>query len=228
MLILDIGHTNIKILHNSKKTIKRFNVEDNVSFYKYLSKFSKTEKIIIGSVNQKYNKELKLFLTKNKYNFYFLTWKDFINKVRLNKKIDIREIGIDILSRVFYIDDTDYILVSNGTACVITYVSQQLDGVIIGNNILYDLKNLKEKTQLKNNYSFFDGLGTNTNDSINGFISNFFLIPILKLVDDTKVCKIYLDNCDKQIFSKVQKVQINSMNDMTILGYKKLLKFINI
>ena len=221
MYIIDIGHTNIKILNNQK--IITISLDDLKKFKKFLLK-QKKQIFFIGSVNLGLNKFLFSFLDQHKFKYRFLSNSDFESEVKIDKTINFNEIGLDILSSVYYLNDKNYLLVNNGTAMVIIKYSNKLDSVIIGPNISFGFEQLKNKTSLVNKYSYYPYLGNDTNKSLNGFISLFLVNPIIEILKDHKINKLYLNQLDKGYFKTFKKLKVIEKDNLTILGYMKLIQ----
>lgn len=226
MIILDVGHTYIKLMNtNDTNNICRFLLKDISKFYDYIRTSDNVDEIVIGSVNKQLDVELQQFFKTNNYvNVRFLSYLDFKDNIQINSNIKWEEIGIDILASIYYLDDLNYILVNNGTAMVVSYVSDKLEGVMIGCNLTYSFDQMKNITLLENKFMLSYDFAQNTNDSLNSFVTNFIVEPIRKLIDKKQVNKLYLNNIDMKLFLDIDGIQIFAENDLTIKGYLKLLK----
>lgn len=222
MIILDIGHTNIKTFDSKSNIITSYPIKDIALFFNYL-KSKKDNTFYIGSVNfdvcSKIVKQLKL----EKISYFIINHDWFKDKILIDNTINLYEVGLDILSIIYYINDHNYIFLNSGTALVWIKYSDKLDGVMISNNIFYHTEKLLEVTSLKYNYTNSKTFGKNTDDAFSSYLNLFFAIPLNQLILDNNIQKIYCNNVDKKYLKNIKVKNILYTQDATLKGYAKLI-----
>ncbi len=222
MLVLDIGHNCIKAFHEKKNKIYVFPLNNEVIFLKWLLQFC-NEDVFIGSVNLAFNHKIKAFFKQHKIKYYFFKKTDFLKYIKLNQKIQTNEIGLDILSMIYLINDQNYILINHGTAMTITLYNNQINGVIIGINYFDNLANLLQTTKLSFKYNKSStNFANNTNNSFSSYINLFFIEPLQRLIKNNKIKKIYIHQIDKKYIKEIKGIDYISLIQPTLKGYVKL------
>lgn len=226
MIVLDVGHTLIKVFNDNK--IFSIKIEEINELYDLL-KENQNRKIYIGSVNKKVLNDIETKLIDFGLDYKLICNKNFVGLVPICKNIDINEIGLDILSSIYYIEDSNYILINSGTALVYVKYTNQIDGVIISNNLFVNTNDLLKKIDLK--YSYNDlifNFSTNTSDCISASINLYFVKTIKYLSEINLITKFYLNNIDESIIGKIQNITFKKVFEPTINGYIKLINKIGI
>lgn len=187
-----------------------------------------TEEFYIGSVNYSIKENLEKLLQSANVNYHYLTHEHFRPFIKVSSQIDFNELGLDLLSIIYFVEDTDYLFINNGTALVYLKYSQQLDGVIISNNIFYDTEQLMHKTHLDCQYQDHYDFACNTSDAIAAGISFSFKKTLVHLMEQHQMQKLYINGIDPIYLQQLDKYQIQYLGNTTLLGYIKLLKHLNI
>lgn len=226
MIIFDIGHTYIKSFNSQTNLYEKINVDDT-SLLKEFLYHHQNEKFYIGIVNLTFKPQLELLLQSFKIDYHFITHQDFKDKVKVSHQINFEEVGLDILSIIYYVDDNDYIFVNNGTALLYLKYSHQLDGVIISNNILFNTEQLMQKTNLYSEYQDILDFGLNTSDAIAAGITFSFKQTLKTLIEKYQIKKIYVNGIQEQYLKGLEDKQIKVYDNPTLNGYIKLLKTLN-
>ncbi len=222
MIVLDIGHSYIKTYNSINHQYHKIDVNDLNEFRIYLKQYQ-DQQFYIGNVNLSFKDKLEDLLKETKVKYTYITHDDFKPFVKLDSQLDLYEIGLDILSIVYFVNDTNYIFINNGTALLYIKYSSQLDGVIISNNVLYNTDQLLMKTNLKNHYQDIYDFGKNTSDAISAGITFSFKQTLKYLVDKTNLKKIYLNGIDKQYLNNLEELEMINCENTTLNGYIKLI-----
>ena len=228
MIVLDIGHSYIKTYNSIDHQYHKIDVNDLNEFRIYLKQHI-DQQFYIGNVNLSFKDKLEDLLKEVKVKYSYITHKDFEPCVKLDPQLDLYEIGLDILSIVYFVKDSNYIFVNNGTALLYIKYSHQLDGVIISNNVLYNTDELLMKTNLKNHYQDIYDFGKNTSDAISAGITFSFKQTLKFLANKYDIRKIYVNGIDKQYLNDLNDFEIVSCQNTTLNGYIKLItdKYLN-
>ena len=222
-IFVDIGNSYIKIAKNDINDIIKFKINDLIAIENYISQNHDCF-YYIGSVNKKSERQIISMLTRFNIEYYLITHNDFKNIVKLNSNINIEEVGLDILSIVYGINDYDYIFINVGTALLFIKYSNQLDGVIIAPNIFYNMEELLNTTNLNFNYINHNDFGIDNDQAFSAAINLQFVEPLNKLIKRYHINKIYYHSVDEKIMKNIEANNIKKISDATIIGYIKLIK----
>lgn len=229
MIVIDIGHTFIKTYDNSLDFYDKCKLRSNLinEFIQNIINSNKDELFWIGSVNiDFYNKIEKIFIDNN-IKYKCITCDFFKKYVKINENIDYKEIGLDILSICFYVDKKNYMFISSGSAIVNIKFTDKLEGVIISPNYFINLDKLCKKTNLSYTFSPSHGYGTNTSDSLNAGLNNWFKLSLENLLEINPDIKHIFSSGIKKDFFNVNNIHIDEFYiEPTIKGYIKLIKLL--
>ncbi|MGL5630630.1 MAG: type III pantothenate kinase [Mycoplasmoidaceae bacterium] len=248
--IIDIGNSLIKIAYvdlNSKTIIEKKAfatkkiIEKKKEIIKILKKYPDKE-VFISSIAPKALNNLKKVI--NNDNRIIIIKNDNFRDI-CNPKIDIDEIGIDILASSYKALKVynKSLVISCGTAIFISLnYNNKLDSVIIMPSIIKSFNNLSSTCELINNVSFnnfSEDFGTNTIESLSAgyfhmiqgtFLSIFEYAYKKYGINDFIICggnhKYILKL--KQLKSYLQFNLDFSMVDIVILGLIEKIKDLNI
>lgn len=226
MIVVDIGHSFIKTYHSNFNLYQKFNI-NRISIFLEFIKQNKREKIWIGSVNESLLKKITILIKKQNIDFNLITHDHFKNLIKVTNKINFLEIGLDILSIIYFVNDTNYLFINNGTALLYIKYSNQLDGVIISQNIFYNTQIFLNKTKLNLDYCDYDDFGTNTSDAISASITFSFKKTLLSLINKYNFKKIYLNDINPIYMQNIDNIELKYLNNTTLNGYIKLVNSLN-
>ncbi len=227
MIILDIGHSFIKAYDSTTQQYYKFNIEEWNTLHNFLITHQ-TKEFYIGCVNSSFQPTITSWLQSHGVTYHIITHDLFRNLVKINSKINFDEVGLDILSIVYYVADTNYLFVNNGTALVYFKYSHELDGVIIANNILLNTEQLMDKTHLSSNYRDLFDFGCNTSDAIAAGISMSFKQTLITLINKYKISKVCVNGIAPIYLQDMNDAQITYYDNPTLKGYIKLLQHLNL
>lgn len=231
-IIVDVGNTYIKISYFKKKLIivKEFksNIKNILEIKKYLKKINEKDSYFYFSfLNNKLKRELIQIIKNINNNFYIFKKKDLFEYVKVNNEIDKNEIGIDILSFCYLVQNyKKSLLLSFGTATVATIYNKKIEEIILFPNIDDSINLLLEKTSLKTkmNMSKSENKKNTKNSIING--KNILLNGIIKeiLSKYKNIKEIYVTGGNKNDFNLIKlekKYNTTIIDNATLLGFYK-------
>ena len=219
-IVIDIGNSYIKVA-DEQKNIYKFKIDNLNQLQNYL-KQNTNDYYYIGSVNKETCSKVVSLLKKNNIKYKIISNKDFLKFIKLDKDIEINQVGLDILAIVYGIEDNDYIFVNAGTALLFIKFSNQLDGVIISSNIFYNTDVLTSKINIDFNLIKFDDFGKNNDQAFSSAINLQFIKPLNKLIQKHNIKKIYYHNVNKSVMKNIDVATITEDQNATIKGYIKL------
>ncbi|MGL5591280.1 MAG: type III pantothenate kinase [Mycoplasmoidaceae bacterium] len=246
ILILDIGNSLIKISIIDKNRIENTYLFGTRNFNKWKLDIKNLlykldyEKVIIGSVVPSVNKKIKLLFPKNK-KIYFIKNSDF-NFLKLDKDINIENVGLDILGFSYYLieNSNNSIGISFGTAIFSVIINnKKIMGVSILPSINKAFEDLKTNTELINDFEIKNirkDFGFNTNECIESGYYHIIFGTINSMInyayDKYDVKDVFITggnyrNIDKFKFDKKFNI-LNDQEQIVTLGYLLLYKnFLN-
>lgn len=188
-IYIDIGNTNIKYLFKNKPNNIKIIKSDFDIFKNFLNSYKDFEFVIIIT-----HKDKNVFidiLNESKVNFKIITNLDLENN--LDSKIDINEIGIDILLASKYFKNSDGLIILNGTALVSIYIENgiiKLVSIGVGTTFQNNLINKILNINYKYNFEITDGTNTFNSICLNNYLNIFGIISYF--LENNKNLKIVL------------------------------------
>lgn len=169
-IYVDIGNSNIKYKYKDKLEIKTIS---NINFINLVNKYYDYDWIIIIT-NRNKDKFINI-LKEKKINFKLVSCDDVLFKNIVDSKINISEVGIDILLASMYLYNNTGVVIINGTALISVFIKDSIiKSISIGLGLSQQNKQLNYILKLKNQYNIANINGDNTFNSI--CLSNFFNI----------------------------------------------------
>lgn len=169
-IYVDIGNSNIKYKYKDKLEIKTIS---NINFINLVNKYYNYDWIIIIT-NRNKDKFINI-LKEKKINFKLVSCDDVLFKNIVDSKINISEVGIDILLASIYLYNNTGVIIINGTALISVFIKDSIiKSISIGLGLSQQNKQLNYILKLKNQYNIANINGDNTFNSI--CLSNFFNI----------------------------------------------------
>jgi len=238
-IVCDFGHSFLKIgyLNNENKLkVIYLNINEIEKLDKVLLKIPFIfSKIFIGVVDLK---KIDIFFNwkeknKLKVKIISINQKLFFDKINFNSFINKSEVGIDILSTLYYIEHyklKNSLILNLGTAWVDIYYQEKFLGVNIIPNLLNSYGTLFDLTNLKLNLSKGISLiGINTNDALN----NGFTKLINNYLEGILNSNLWIENLifSGQCYQISKVIKIDKTNlkfleieNIVLLGYFLLIK----
>lgn len=169
-IYVDIGNSNIKYKYKNILEIKAIS---NINFINLVNKYYNYDWIIIIT-NRNKDKFINI-LKEKKINFKLVSCDDVLFKNIVDSKINISEVGIDILLASMYLYNNTGVVIINGTALISVFIKDSIiKSISIGLGLSQQNKQLNYILKLKNQYNIANINGDNTFNSI--CLSNFFNI----------------------------------------------------
>ncbi len=230
-LYIDAGNQLLKVGYqvNDKWIIKKIpNTALKDEFAQTLSSFRYT-KIYWASVCKTSTTFLNSFFTQHHIDNNQITASDFQGKLLINDKIDINEVGVDILAYCYYIRlQPKTLALSFGTATVAIYYNMQLEGVVIGTDFVNSYSYLDDILGIDGHHVMMqDDFGTNTIDAVNG--AKYYMVNgfINELLANKTIEQIYVSGGNKNIFNIYKNINHKHIEIVDEIVLKGLEAFIN-